>query len=73
MLAHRLSIISDADRVIVMKDGEAGFTEAAQTEGARHQVTLVTLAQLDETLQAAAESWHSRRKGSWQSILPCRR
>lgn len=33
----------------------AGFTEAAQIEGERHQVTLVTLAQLDETLRAAAE------------------
>jgi AAA+ ATPase superfamily predicted ATPase len=33
----------------------AGFTEAAQAEGERRQVTLVSLAQLDETLRAAAE------------------
>jgi AAA+ ATPase superfamily predicted ATPase len=32
-----------------------GFTEAAQAEVKRHQVTLVPLSQLDDTLRAAAE------------------
>jgi AAA+ ATPase superfamily predicted ATPase len=33
----------------------AGFTEAARAEGERHQVMLVSLPQLDDTLRAAAE------------------